>query len=156
MTEADPHFSPPEPRRGPVAAVIAVVLHEGRTLLVRRANPPDAGLWGFPGGKIDHGETIEDAALRELREETGVRGEARRVFGAVDVFDRDAAGGLRRHFVLIAVLCRWVAGEPVAADDALEARWFTLDELAGADLALSLNVVEVARQAATIRDAAEP
>ncbi|MEN7538812.1 NUDIX domain-containing protein, partial [Aurantiacibacter flavus] len=54
----------------PIAATIAVVLREGQVLLVRRANPPDAGRWGFPGGKIETGETIEQAAIRELYEET--------------------------------------------------------------------------------------
>ena len=49
----------------PVVAVLAVVVQAGRILLVRRANPPDAGLWGFPGGKVEFGETIADAALRE-------------------------------------------------------------------------------------------
>ncbi|SDG79056.1 NUDIX hydrolase [Roseospirillum parvum] len=134
----------------PIAATIAAVIHEGRILLVRRANPPDAGRWGFPGGKIEAGEPMETAAVRELFEETGVRGQARRVFTAVDAFDRDEHGRLRRHFVLIAVLCDWVAGDPVAGDDALEARWFRLDELDGAGLALSLDVAKVARLAADI------
>jgi len=134
----------------PVVATIATVIHEGRILLVRRANPPDAGRWGFPGGKIEAGETIESAAIRELLEETGVRGEARRVFNAVDAFDRDAGGRLLQHFVLIAVLCDWTSGEPIAGDDALEARWFKLDDLDDAGLALSLDVADVARQAAFI------
>ena len=134
----------------PVVATIAAVFHEERILLVRRANPPDVGRWGFPGGKIEMGETIEHAAVRELFEETGIRGEAHGVFTAVDVFDRDGGGGLRRHFVLVAVLCEWISGEPVAGDDALEARWFRLAELDDAGLALSLDVAEVARQAATL------
>ncbi|WP_418648244.1 NUDIX hydrolase [Thauera butanivorans] len=123
---------------------------DGRILLVRRANPPDAGRWGFPGGKIDAGETIENAAVRELLEETGVHAEAHRVFTAVDVFDRDGDGRLRRHFVLIAVLCKWQSGQPIAGDDALEARWFELDELDESGLALSLDVARVARQAAVV------
>ncbi|MCM5552918.1 NUDIX hydrolase [Pleomorphomonas sp. NRK KF1] len=134
----------------PIAATIAAVFHEGRILLVRRANPPDAGRWGFPGGKIEAGEPIEAAAVRELLEETGVRGQARRVFTAVDALDFDESGELRRHFVLIAVLCDWIAGEPVAGDDALEARWFRLDELEYAGLALSLDVAKVAHLAADI------
>jgi ADP-ribose pyrophosphatase YjhB (NUDIX family) len=146
MSSAIEH--PPVAR--PIAATIAVVFHEGRILLVRRANPPDAGRWGFPGGKIEPGEPIEVAAVRELLEETGVRGRARQVFTAVDVFDRDGTGRLHRHFVLIAVLCEWVSGTPVAGDDALEARWFRLDALDDASLALSLDVAEVARRAATI------
>lgn len=134
--------------RGPVAAAIAVVFREERVLLVRRKNPPDVGLWGFPGGKIEFGESIESAAVRELAEETGVRAEAVRVFTAVDVFDREADGRLRRHFVLIAALCQWISGEPAAADDALEARWFAPAELDDPHLALSLDVAEVAGLAA--------
>ena len=134
----------------PIAATIAAVFHEDRILLVRRANPPDAGRWGFPGGKIEAGEPIEAAAVRELFEETGIRGQANRVFTAVDALDLDENGELRRHFVLIAVLCDWIAGEPVAGDDALDARWFRLEELDDAGLALSLDVAKVARLAADI------
>ena len=57
----------------PVAAVLGVIVHESRVLLVRRSNPPDAGFWGFPGGKIEAGETLEQAAIREVKEETGLR-----------------------------------------------------------------------------------
>ncbi|MCI2393933.1 NUDIX hydrolase [Aliiroseovarius sediminis] len=134
----------------PIPATIAVVIRSKQVLLVRRANRPDAGRWGFPGGKIERGETIPQAALRELAEETGIFAEALRVFTAVDAFDHDASGGLRQHFALIAVLCQWKRGEPVAGDDALDARWVDLDGLADADLALSLDVAEVAAQAATL------
>ena len=134
----------------PIPATIAAVWHQDRILLVRRANPPDAGRWGFPGGKIEAGEQIEQAAVRELLEETGIEGRARQVFTAVDAFDKDDSGRLRRHYVLIAVLCDFVAGTPVAGDDALEARWFRLDELEDAGLALSLDVARVARQAAAL------
>ncbi len=134
----------------PIAATIAAVIRENKVLLVRRANPPDAGRWGFPGGKIEQGEEIMDAAIRELSEETGVRAVADKVFTAVDAFDLDDNGKLRQHFILIAVLCHWISGEPVAGDDALEARWFRLDELDKPDLALSLDVASVARYAANL------
>jgi len=134
----------------PVAAVIAVVIRDGQVLLVRRRNPPDAGRWGFPGGKIEFEETIEAAAERELFEETAVRGHACRVFTAVDAFDRRANGAVVAHFILVAVLCRWISGAPVAGDDALEARWFDLDTLGEANLAMSFGVVDVARLAARI------
>ncbi len=134
----------------PIAATIAIVIRAGTVLLVRRANPPDAGRWGFPGGKIERGETLHQAALRELKEETGVDATALRAFTAVDAFDHAADGSLRRHFILVAVLCEWVDGEPVAGDDALDARWFDLDRLSKTDLALSMDVVEVAAQAAAI------
>lgn len=134
----------------PISATIAAVIRDNQVLLVRRANPPDAGRWGFPGGKIDHGETLFKAATRELAEETGVSAEPLRVFTAVDAFDHDATGNLCRHFILIAVLFRWKAGEPVAGDDALEARWVDLKALTDRNLALSLDVVEVADQAAAL------
>lgn len=134
----------------PIPATIAAVIRDNQVLLVRRANPPDAGRWGFPGGKIEHGETLFEAATRELAEETGISGEPLRVFTAVDALDHDDAGHLRQHFILIAVLFRWTAGEPVAGDDALEARWVDLRALKGTSLALSLDVAEVAHEAAAL------
>ena len=89
----------------PVVATIATVFRDGNVLLVRRANPPDVGKWGFPGGKVDLGECLKDAAIRELFEETGVRATAQRVFTAVDAFDHDENGVVRHHYVLVAVLC---------------------------------------------------
>ncbi|ASC68348.1 MULTISPECIES: NUDIX hydrolase [Achromobacter] len=142
------------PPQRPIPATIAAVVRDGRVLLVRRANPPDAGCWAFPGGKIEAGERLEAAVARELLEETGVRAEPLRVFDAVDVFDRDAAGALRRHFILIAVLCRWQSGEPVAGDDASDARWVPLAELEGHALATSFGVAELARKAASLSIAA--
>ncbi len=132
---------------GPVAATIAVVAREEAVLLVRRANPPDQGRWGFPGGKIERGETLAQAAQRELFEETGVRAQASGVLTALDAFGRDDDGTLRQHYVLIAVLCRWIGGEPVAADDALDAAWFEVADLSDDDPAFSRDVARVARQA---------
>jgi len=131
----------------PVPAVIAVVIHEGRALLVRRANPPDAGLWGFPGGKIDFGETVADAAVRELLEETGITGEAQEVITTLDVLVPSDNGDIRQHYVLIAVRCRWLSGSPLAGDDALEARWFPIDDLDPATLPMSADVDMIARRA---------
>jgi 8-oxo-dGTP diphosphatase len=131
----------------PIPAVIAVVVQEGRALLVRRANPPDAGLWGFPGGKIEFGETVKDAAIRELREETGVHAAAQDVLTTLDVLVRDAGGDIRQHYILIAVQCRWIAGEPIAGDDALEARWFPVTDLKPNALAMSADVDVIARRA---------
>ena len=132
----------------PIVATIAVVIRDGQVLLVRRRNPPDAGCWGFPGGKMEFGETIEAAAERELFEETAIKGQACRVFTAVDAFDHGGSGAVVAHFILVAVLCRWVSGEPIAGDDALDAGWFDLSTLEDANLAMSLGVAEVARMAA--------
>ncbi|MCD0503852.1 NUDIX hydrolase [Bordetella petrii] len=136
--------------RGPIAAAIAAVIRDGQVLLVQRAHAPDQGRWAFPGGKIEPGETVHDAAVRELLEETGVQAQALQAFNAVDVYDRDSRGGLRRHYVLVAVLCRWQQGEPRAGDDALDARWFALADLDSQALALSFGVADIARQAATL------
>ncbi|ULA61911.1 MAG: ADP-ribose pyrophosphatase [Nitrospira sp.] len=138
---------PPAPV-SPIAAVIGVVLREGDVLLVRRANPPDAGKWGFPGGKIEPGESVQAAAAREIAEETGIAARALQVLTAVDAFDRDEQGQLLTHYVLIAVLCEWKSGVPQAADDALEADWFAIGTLTSLDIAMSVNVVSVASMAA--------
>jgi mutator protein MutT len=131
----------------PVAAVIAVVPRGDEVLLVRRAGPPGARCWGFPGGKIEAGETLAAATLRELGEETGVAAEFVRVFNATDVI-LPGAGEAPRHFVLVAGFCRWRSGEPVAGDDAAEARWFRFDALPRGELIE--RVEEFAREARTL------
>ncbi|HYD97881.1 MAG TPA: NUDIX hydrolase [Alphaproteobacteria bacterium] len=118
-----------QPPAHPVPAVLAVVWRGGRVLLVRRANPPHAGHWGFPGGRLELGETLAAAALRELREETGVAAAARGVVDALDALTPGADGAPAWHYVLVAVACDWRAGEPRAGDDALEAGWFDPDAL---------------------------
>lgn len=132
--DGPPLSSPPAPpgTGRPVVAVIAVVPRNGRVLLVRRRNRPDAGRWGFPGGKIEPGETVFAAAVRELAEETGITADPLEVLDALDVIDRAPDGALIHHYVLIAVLCRWRAGEGAAADDAEEAAWLTLKDIEAA------------------------
>lgn len=141
--------NPPAPPMRPIPAVLAVVIRDGQVLLIQRANPPDAGLWGFPGGKLEFGETLLAAAERELFEETGVRAVARRVFTALDAYGHDENGVMVQHFALIAVQCDWQAGDPVAADDALDARWVPVTDMEHW-LQLSLDVAAVARQAASM------
>lgn len=142
---------PQQARQGddvrPVPAVIAVVVNGENVLLVQRSKPPDAGCWGFPGGRIEPGETVYEAAVRELEEETGLNAAAERVLTAIDVLDRDAQSVLRHHFVLVAVVCRDPIGTLAAASDALDARWFGLDEIDNAALATSPRVLELAEQA---------
>ena len=136
----------------PVAAAIAVVLRGGEILLVRRANQPDAGKWGFPGGKIEPGEPVQTAAAREVAEETGLVVRPLHAFTAVDAFHRNASGQLVTHYVLIAVLCEWISGVPQAADDALEAEWFAIETLDSVGIAVSVDVARVASMAARVRD----
>jgi ADP-ribose pyrophosphatase YjhB (NUDIX family) len=132
----------------PTPAVIAVVARAGRVLLVRRANHPDRHRWGFPGGHIEPGETVAQAALRELTEETGVTATTSGdVLTALDVIKHDEAGALRFHYVLVAVLCTWLAGEPHAGDDATDAGWFDPDAEDFTQITLSADVARVARLA---------
>jgi ADP-ribose pyrophosphatase YjhB (NUDIX family) len=144
--------------RFPRLAALAVTLDGAgdmaRALLVQRRNPPDAGLWGFPGGHVEPGETALDAAARELAEETGVVGRPRAYLDNIDVIERGADGALRFHFLLAAVLCDHVAGEPVAADDALDARWVTVADILAGRLPLSASVPDVIRKALACREAA--
>ncbi|MBQ2262514.1 MAG: NUDIX hydrolase [Loktanella sp.] len=129
----------------PKLAAIAVLRHGGRVLLVRRRNPPDAGRWGFPGGHVEAGETAMAAALRELAEETGVQGRAQGYLTNLDIIQHDAAGQLQFHFLLAVVLCDYVSGTPVAADDVSDADWFSPDEIRGLDV--SADVERIARLA---------
>jgi mutator protein MutT len=114
----------------PRLGAIAVVLHQGKVLLVRRKNPPDAGLWGFPGGHVEPGETALAAATRELAEETGVIARAARYLTNLDIILHDPAGALQFHFLLAVVLCDYVSGTPVAADDVSDAGWIALADVA--------------------------
>lgn len=109
----------------PVPAVGVVCLRGDSVLLIRRGTPPRQGEWSLPGGRIEPGERAMEAALRELREETGVAAE---ITGLIDVVDGlfPEAG---RHYVLIDYAARWLSGEPVAGDDAAEARFVALDEV---------------------------
>lgn len=114
----------------PLPGVLAMVVRDGRVLLVRRGQEPDRGKWGFPGGLVELGETAAQAALRELAEETGITAAAGPVLDVFDVITRDEAGRIRYHYLLVAVACRWLAGEGAAADDAAALGWFTPAEIA--------------------------
>jgi 8-oxo-dGTP diphosphatase len=118
----------------PVPTVGVICLRDDQVLLIKRGTPPRLGQWSLPGGRIELGETHPVAALRELKEETGVDAE---LLGLVDVIDGvfparpslDGKGGeITRHYVLIDYAARWTGGEPVAGDDAAEARFVSRDE----------------------------
>lgn len=114
----------------PVAAVGVVCLRGDAVLLVRRGAPPRLGEWSLPGGRIEWGERAADAALRELREETGVEAALIGLVDVVDgVFRARATGAVWAHYVLIDYAARWLSGEPQAGDDAAEARFWPLAEI---------------------------
>jgi ADP-ribose pyrophosphatase YjhB (NUDIX family) len=109
----------------PTIGVLALVPRGDTVLLARRANPPDEGLWGFPGGRLESGESLAQAASRELREETGVTAEFTRSLEVFEVIRRDAAGLLEFHYVLVPMVGHWIAGEPAPGIELLDVAWMT-------------------------------
>jgi 8-oxo-dGTP diphosphatase len=111
---------------------VGVVVWQGdRVLLVRRGRPPRQGQWGLPGGAQEVGETVFEAAAREVREETGLEVRPVAIITTVDSITRDADGAVQYHYTLVEVAADCAAGDPVAADDAADARWATLEEAEG-------------------------
>jgi 8-oxo-dGTP diphosphatase len=126
-----------------------VCLRGEEVLLIRRGTPPLAGSWSLPGGRIEWGERAEDAALRELREETGVAAELVGLAAVVDgLFGPDT------HYVLIDYAARWLEGEPTAGDDAADAAFHPLGELEG--LGLWSETVRIIRLAQAMVAGAAP
>ena len=113
----------------PLLGVAVTVWHEGRVLLVQRGKPPNYGQWNIPGGLIELGEKLEDAARRELREECSIEITPPTIFTTVDILDYDDEGRIRYHYILIEMTAELSSGEPVAGDDALAVQWFRLDAL---------------------------
>ena len=118
----------------PKLGVSASVWRDGKVLLVQRAKPP-VGIWAFPGGHVEAGERLEDAAARELAEETGMTASFRGLLGLYDVIRRDANGLLSVHYVIASYV--GIAGpeEPVAASDAAAVTWADPDDLSAFTLA---------------------
>ena len=113
----------------PRVAVGAVVFKDGCVLLVRRGQPPAEDLWAIPGGSVEIGETLREAAERELLEETGIQIRALKPIYTFDVIDRDTDGKVRFHYVIVDLAAEYVDGEPQPGDDALEARWVSAKEI---------------------------
>ncbi len=113
----------------PVPTVGVVCLRGQEVLLIKRGTPPRLGQWSVPGGRLEWGEALQDAALRELKEETGVDAALLGLIDVIDgVFPARPGGEITRHYVLIDYAARWTGGEPVAGDDAAEARFVSRDE----------------------------
>ena len=117
----------------PIVAVLAVVLRgdgsETRALIVQRAQQPNVGRWGFPGGVLELGETVGEGAMRELLEETGITAKPAGILDVHDAITRDADGRVQFHYLLIAVRGIWQSGEGEPADDAAACAWVSRDEI---------------------------
>jgi ADP-ribose pyrophosphatase YjhB (NUDIX family) len=113
----------------PIVAVLAVVLRGDEALIVQRAQQPNAGRWGFPGGVLELGETVAEGAMRELYEETGITATPAGILDVHDAITRDGEGRVQFHYLLIAVRGVWESGEGEPADDAAACAWVTRDDI---------------------------
>ena len=113
----------------PIVGVGVVILDADKVLLIKRGKPPRAGTWSLPGGAQESGETLKEAALREIYEETNLKVE---IIGLIDIVDsirRDKKGDAEYHYTLIDFVARVTGGALRAGDDAIDTRWFTLQEI---------------------------
>jgi 8-oxo-dGTP diphosphatase len=131
----------------PIVGIGIVVIKDDTVLLVRRGKPPNIGAWTLPGGAQELGETTEEAARRELLEETGLEVDTLHFAATVDNIRRDETGRVRFHYTIIDFATRWVAGEAVAATDVTEAAWAKFDALDEFDLwSEAHRVIAIARR----------
>jgi len=113
----------------PFLAVSAAIFRNGKVLVVRRAREPALNLYTLPGGVVEAGETLIDAVIREVREETSLLIEPLGLAGHREVIARDSQGKVERHFVILCFTARWLGGEPVLSDELDDSRWLDPPEL---------------------------
>ncbi|MHA1565297.1 MAG: NUDIX hydrolase, partial [Alphaproteobacteria bacterium] len=129
----------------PIVGVGVVVLKDDSVLLVQRGKPPRQGQWSLPGGAQELGETVFEAAHREVLEECGVTIGDPVLVDVVDAIDRDEEGLVRFHYTLVDVAAVWLDGDAVAGSDAAAVRWLALDKLVDCGLwAETVRVIELA------------
>ncbi len=113
----------------PIPGVGVVAFREREVLLVKRGKEPRLGEWSIPGGAVETGETVRDAALREFREECGGEIQLHELVDVLDIMARDEAGRVKYHYVVVDFWAEWRGGELRPADDVADARWVALDAL---------------------------
>ena len=113
----------------PVVGVGAVVVRDGKALIIKRAHEPRTGEWSLPGGLLELGESLQDAVRREIKEETSLDIEVGPVIETFDRVHRDDAGKIRYHFVIVDFVCWSNGGEAVPGSDADGVAWVTADEI---------------------------
>ena len=124
----------PDPRAypdRPILAVSAAIIRDGRVLLTQRARGPALGVWTLPGGVVESGETLAEALIREIDEETQLKVEPIALAGYREVLVRDGQGRAERHFIILCFATRWIAGEPNLNEELSDWRWLQPSELGG-------------------------
>lgn len=125
----------------PVVAVGTVILDGERALLIQRSNEPGRGRWSIPGGTVELGETLREAALREVREECGLEVELGDVVDVYEVIRPDEGGRIRFHYVLVDFVAQYRGGEPIAGSDSLDVTWATREQVERLDLPERLRIL---------------
>jgi 8-oxo-dGTP diphosphatase len=125
----------------PLVGVGGIVIRDGKVLLIRRGIAPSKDLWAIPGGLLKLGETLQEGAEREILEETGITVKAGAPVYTFDFFERDGENRVKYHYVIVDMMADYIGGEPEGADDALDARWLSADELKG--LPVSNNTIKL-------------
>lgn len=115
----------------PFLAVSAAIIRDGKVLVARRARTPALNLFTLPGGVVEAGETLVEAVIREVQEETALTVEPVALAGHREAIVRSADGRVERHFVILCFAARWISGEPVPNEELAETRWIEPAELAG-------------------------
>ena len=129
----------------PYVGVGVIVFRDKDVLLVKRNKDPNKGFWSIPGGKQIIGETLVEAAQRELVEETGVRVDSLLLVDVVDAIISDAEGKIKYHYTLVDYMGHWYSGNSRAGDDAQEVRWVHLNELSSYSLLeKTMNIIHKA------------
>ena len=128
----------------PFLAVSAAIMREGKLLVVRRARAPADGLFTLPGGVVEAGESLLQAVVREVAEETGISTEPVALAGFREAIVRDAHDRVERHFVILCFAARWRSGEPVLNEELSEARWIEPAELSSLSTTPGLAVIVAA------------
>lgn len=118
----------------PIVGVGAVVVQDGRALIVQRGGEPLKGHWSIPGGVVELGETLREAAAREALEETGLVVEVGEVLEVFDSIVPDAQGKTQYHYVLVDFLCTVIVGDARPGSDAAAVRWIRGEELDGFEM----------------------
>jgi ADP-ribose pyrophosphatase YjhB (NUDIX family) len=145
----DPRMYPDRP----YLAVSAAIIRDGRVLVARRAKGASTGIFTMPGGVVEAGETLHEAVVREIMEETGIVIEPVALAGEREFITRDASGRVARHFVILCFACRWIDGDGVPALEELsELRWLEPAELAG--LNTTEGLAEIVASAFRLMEAA--
>ncbi len=125
----------------PILAVSTAVIRDGRVLLAQRAKPPGAGLYSLPGGLVEIGETVAEAAARELMEEVSVTAKPLGLCGARDIIIPDDEGRIARHFVVLCYAARWIAGEGTISPEAADIRWMRQQDVP--DLPVTEGLIDI-------------